>query len=142
MIDHNFYIVHNLFCMSRNLRKNVRFNDFGRADCPSICPVPGVLDDISLTGCKIHYDAPVMVNLESDYEIHIRLSRASVGAFVLMCHPQWQKQKEDGSTEVGFIFLHSPDSTALENYIQQLQSEQIFQGYDDFLPQGDTCQFV
>ncbi len=128
--------------MSRNLRKNERFYDFGRADCSLICPVSGILEDISLTGCKIHYDAPVMINPETDYEIHIRLSRASVGTFVLMCHPQWQKEKADGSTEVGFIFLHSPDSTALESYIKQLQTEQTSQGYDDFLPQGDTCQFV
>ena len=128
--------------MSSNLRKSVRFSDFGRAECIEICPVPGVLEDISLTGCKIHYDAPVAVNLENDYEIHLRLSRSTAGSFVLMCHPQWQKQSEDGSTAVGFTFLHSPDSPSLESYIQQLQNEQNSQNYDDLLPQGDTCQFV
>ena len=128
--------------MDFNFRKDIRFNDFGRAECTEISPVAGALEDISLSGCKVHYDAPVSINMENDYEIHFRLSRAGKDALVLMCHPQWFNQKDDGSSEVGFLFLHSLDSEALQSYILQLQKEEIVEKFDRIMPQGDTCQFV
>ena len=59
-----------------------------------------------------------------------------------MCHPQWFNQKDDGSSEVGFLFLHSLDSEALQSYILQLQKEEMVEKFDGIMPQGDTCQFV
>ncbi len=128
--------------MGKNLRKSLRFNDFGRFECNDICPMAGVLVDISLTGCKVHYDIPISLNMENDYEIHLRLSRFSNAPLVLMCHPQWQKEGDDGSFEVGFLFLHSPDTAALESYIKQLNDELKTEQFDSVLPQEDSCQFV
>lgn len=128
--------------MSKDQRKNVRFNDFGRAECAEICPVAGVLDDISLTGCKIHYDTPISMDMENDYEIHLRLSRLPAGSLLMLCHPQWQRQDEDGSTEVGFVFLHSPDTPALETYIKQREDEKLSENIDSVLPEEESCQFV
>ncbi|WP_147613137.1 PilZ domain-containing protein [Treponema pectinovorum] len=128
--------------MAQNLRKNVRFLDFGRAECEALCPVAGILDDISKSGCKIHYDAPVNLNMENDYEIHIRLSRENTEPFVLYCHPQWQKESADGTTEIGFSFLHSPDSAKLESYIKQLSEENYSSDFDSLFPQETSCQFV
>lgn len=141
-LDLNFFIVHNRTNMDFNFRKDIRFNDFGRAECTEISPVAGALEDISLSGCKVHYDAPVSINMENDYEIHFRLSRAGKDALVLMCHPQWFNQKDDGSSEVGFLFLHSLDSEALQSYILQRQKEEMVEKFDGIMPQGDTCQFV
>ena len=123
-------------------RKNYRFSDFGRAECSELCPVPGVLDDISLSGCKIHYDTPVTLNMENDYEIHIRLSRISGEPLVLLCHPQWTKEDEDGAVLIGFQFLHSPDTPTLEAYIRQLNEEKNASEIDSVLPPGESCQFV
>lgn len=128
--------------MAKDQRKNVRFNDFGRAECAEICPVAGVLDDISLTGCKIHYDTPISIDMENDYEIHLRLSRLPAGSLLMLCHPQWQRQDEDGSTEVGFVFLHSPDTSALETYIKQREDEKLSENIDSVLPEEESCQFV
>ncbi len=104
--------------------------------------MPGVLDDISLTGCKVHYDAPVTLVMDADYEMHIRLSRFSQETLVLMCHPQWTKEKEDNSTEIGFLFLRSPDTVRLEEYVKKLQQESASSDFDLILPQEDSCQFV
>lgn len=128
--------------MGKNLRKSIRYEDFGRAECDEICPMPGILDDISATGCKIHYDAPISLNMENDYEIRIRLSRFSAEPMVLMCHPQWQDEAKDGTSSIGFEFLHSLDTARLEQYIQQLSDEKASSEIDSILPQEDSCQFV
>ena len=52
--------------MQTELRKNTRFEDFGRIECEDLGPVSGILDDISMNGCKVHFDVPVNVNLEND----------------------------------------------------------------------------
>ena len=127
--------------MNANFRKDIRFSDFGRAECLQICPVPGALEDISLSGCRIHYEAPVSINLEDDYEIHFRLSRAGMESLVLMCHPQWLTQNPDGSTDAGFLFLHYMDSGALQAYILQRENEEKMENFEGIIPQGDSCQF-
>ena len=91
--------------MNANFRKDIRFSDFGRAECLQICPVPGALEDISLSGCRIHYEAP-------------------------------------GSTDAGFLFLHSLDSGALQAYILQRENEEKMENFEGIIPQGDSCQFV
>ena len=141
LIDHKSFLQHNQ-TMTLNQRKAVRYNDFGRAECEEICPVAGVLGDISVSGCKIHYDAPVDINLENDYEIHLRLSRFISDPLFLMCHPQWQRELEDGAVEIGFVFLRSPDTLKLESYINQLQAEQKSSDLDSYIVQEDSCQFV
>ncbi|MBO5100427.1 MAG: PilZ domain-containing protein [Treponema sp.] len=127
--------------MSSNLRKNIRFEDFGKVECSEICLVAGVLDDISVSGCKVHFDAPVTINMEDDYELKIRLSRINLDPFILLCHPQWQKE-DNGTTEVGFSILHSLDTSRLESYIEQLHTEKESLNNDLIMVEDDTCLFV
>lgn len=127
--------------MQMNLRKNARFDDFGRISCGDLCPVSGVLDDISMDGCKVHFDAPVTLSLENDYELRVRLSRFPTEELVLMCHPEWSRQN-DTATEIGFSILRSPDTARLESYITQLRQEQQEMASDGLPQEEDQCLFV
>jgi len=127
--------------MQVDLRKDTRFEDFGRIECDELSPVSGILDDISLNGCKIHYDVPVSVNLENDYELHVRLSRDPSEEIILISHPEWVR-KTDSTTLIGFSILRSPDSARLDEYVSQLHAEQK-EISDDVVPQEeDSCLFV
>lgn len=127
--------------MQVDLRKDTRFEDFGRIECDGLSPVSGILDDISLNGCKVHYDVPVSVNLESDYELHVRLSRDPSEEIILISHPEWVR-KTDSTTLIGFSILRSPDSARLDEYVSQLNAEQK-EISDDVVPQEeDSCLFV
>ena len=103
-------------------RQHTRFEDFGKIECFDLSPVSGVLEDISLKGCKVHFDSPVSVNTENDYELKIRLSRVNLEPLLLIGHPQWVKSS-DLSTDIGFQFLRSRDTFRLESYINKLTSE-------------------
>lgn len=127
--------------MHVELRKNTRFEDFGRIECEDLCPVHGVLDDISMEGCKTHFDAPVTLSFDNDYELCVRLSRFPAEALVLMCHPEWSREK-DGTTEIGFSILRSPDTARLESYITQLHQEQQEIASDGLPQEEDQCLFV
>lgn len=128
--------------MCRKNRKSPRFEDFGKVECKEICPVCGSLDDISLTGCRLHFDAPISVNMENDYKIHLRLSRNSAANLLLLAHPQWKKENENGGGEIGFLFLHSPDTSKLESYIKELLQEQNISEKNFGIPEDEKWQFV
>lgn len=86
-----------------------------------LCALPGVLDDISLSGCKIHYSFPVVVDLENEYELKIFPLHSSVNtALNLICTPQWVKEQE-GNTFIGFKIQYSPDANKLNTFISQLE---------------------
>ncbi len=127
--------------MQTELRRNIRFEDFGRIDCEDLGPVNGILEDISMEGCKVHFDVPVSVNLENDYELRVRLSRFPTEELVLMAHPEWAKES-DGATDIGFSILRSPDTARLEKYVRQLYEEQADIDSDGLPQDEDTCLFV
>lgn len=109
--------------MSDDNRKEVRYTDIGRVESADLCVLPGVLDDISITGCRVHFPIPVTVDMENDYELKIKLSRKAVLApLVLICHPQW-KRMNGTETEIGFQVLRSPDSPQLASYIECLKQD-------------------
>lgn len=109
--------------MNSDTRKTERYDDIGRVDAPAISPMPGVLDNISMTGCKVHYPFPVTVNPEDDIELSIMFARAATeGRFTLLCHPQWVKNGDD-FTEIGFKFLPSKDLVHISDYIEDLYME-------------------
>lgn len=109
--------------MSEENRKNVRYSDIGRVDATDICALPGVLDDISLAGCKVHFPIPVSIDMENDYELRIKPShKAALALLVLVCHPQWKKDV-GGESEIGFKVLRSPDTPQLASYIDLLQKD-------------------
>ncbi len=121
-------------------RKSVRFSDIGRIDAPQICALPGVLDDISRDGCRIHYMFPVVVDLENDYELKITPASSPMRPFRLICHPQWVNE-DKGMTEIGFSFLRSPDYSRLIEYVNNLdfnaESQDVNKQIINFV-----CQFV
>ena len=109
--------------MSDDNRKEVRYTDIGRVDAVDICALPGVLADISLAGCKVHFPSPVTVDMENDYELRIKPSHKTVlNSLVLICHPQWKKTCNN-ETDIGFQVLRSPDSPQLASYIQLLKQD-------------------
>ncbi|MFA6856606.1 MAG: hypothetical protein WCR31_05295 [Treponema sp.] len=104
------------------MRKSMRFSDIGRIDAPQICVLPGVLDNISRDGCKIHYMFSVVIDLENDYEIKITPASSPMKPFTLLCHPQWVKE-DKGITDIGFSILRSPDYSRLIEYVNNLDSD-------------------
>lgn len=127
--------------MHVELRKNARFEHFGHVACDGLCPVVGVLDDISISGCRMHFDAPVTLSFETDYEVRVRLSRFPTEALSLICHPVWMRE-DGGTTIIGFFVLRSPDTVRLESFVAQLRQEKQ-EIDDDGLPQAEEqCLFV
>lgn len=101
-------------------RQQIRFKEIGRINAPEICSLPGILDDISSSGCKIHYPFPVVVDLENEYEIKIAPTRTHDEIpLKLMCTPQWVNE-EEGNTHIGFKILYSPDAARLSEFIEYL----------------------
>jgi hypothetical protein len=121
-------------------RKSVRFSDIGRIDAPQICALPGVLDDISRDGCRIHYTFPLVVDLENDYELKITPASSPMRPFRLLCHPQWVNE-DKGMTEIGFSFLRSPDYSRLIEYVNNLDFNAESQDVDKQII-NFVCQFV
>lgn len=107
--------------MKNEHRRSERFDDIGRVEAHQICALPGVLDDISLTGCKVHFPIPVTVDMDSDIDLKIKLStKVSKGHLTLLCHPQWVNKK-GSETEVGFSIMRSPDTRELHSHINLLK---------------------
>jgi len=108
--------------MGEENRQNTRYSEIGRVNCPELCALPGVLDNISLEGCKIHFPVAVVVNLENEYMIKITLSRTPEdNPLQLMCKPMWVSENS-GATEVGFSILYSPDDARLREFINYLET--------------------
>ena len=112
------YTIH----MEQENRLHTRYEEIGRISAPEICALPGILDDISLEGCKIHYSFPVVVDLENEYDVKISPLHGTNGTPLnLICTPQWVKEQE-GNTFIGFKINYSPDAHKLEDFIKHLES--------------------
>ncbi|MBP5284299.1 MAG: PilZ domain-containing protein [Treponema sp.] len=124
--------------MNEEKRTLQRFQDFGRVNCSELCAVSGVLEDISLRGCRVHFDAIIAFDCENDYELNVRLSRDNLEPLELLCHPQWCKCV-NGMTDIGFEILRSKDSSRLENYIKLISESNS----GDIPDTGNSqCQFI
>lgn len=107
--------------MTEENRVSQRYKEIGRVIAPEICALPGVLDDISASGCKVHYSFPIVLDLENEYEIKISpLHHSEQNPLNLICIPQWIKEL-DGNTYIGFEIQYSPDANRLNNFIQKLE---------------------
>lgn len=107
--------------MGEEKRQQPRFNEIGRIFSQEICALPGILDDISVSGCKVHYTFPVVVDLENEYDMEILpSSTADLTPLKLKCLPQWVKE-QDGNTYIGFKVLYSPDANRLNDFISHLE---------------------
>ena len=112
------YTIH----MEHENRLHTRYEEIGRITAPEICALPGILDDISLSGCKVHYSFPVVVDLENEYDVRISpLHGSNSSPLNLICSPQWVNET-GGNTYIGFKIHYSPDAHKLEQFIKYLES--------------------
>lgn len=109
--------------MKTEHRKDERFEDSGRVEAKELCALPGVLDDISISGCKVRFPVPVNVDMDNDYDLKMNLPHKNfLPVLKLTGRPQWKKDM-GSQTQVGFSFLCSPGTPALTKYINQLKSD-------------------
>lgn len=107
--------------MKEENRQNHRYPEIGRIVAPELCALPGILDNISLTGCKIHFPVSVVVDLETEYMIKVTLTRSLEDApLQLMCKPMWVTE-DKGNTQIGLKILYSPDDARLREFVAFLQ---------------------
>jgi len=107
--------------MSEENRRNFRYPEIGRVLAPDLCALPGILDNISFNGCKIHFPVSVVVDLDTEYMIKITLTRSPEDTpLQLMCKPMWVTE-DKGITQIGFQILYSPDDSRLREFISYLQ---------------------
>lgn len=127
--------------MSSETRLFERFDDIGRVESSELCPLSGILDNVSREGCKVHYNFPVVVDLDNDYEIKMTFARnASEGSLQLICHPQWVRE-ENGCTEIGFKILPSKEYPRLIEYIEKLGLEAKSEDFGSEI-NSSNCQFI
>lgn len=107
--------------MSEENRQDIRYSEMGRVVSPELCSLPGVLNDISLTGCKINFPCLIKINMDDEYKINVT-STHSQNSFPLqlLCKPVWVKETNN-CTEVGFQYLFSPDDARLHELIAVLE---------------------
>lgn len=107
--------------MAEENRLSQRYKEIGRVIAPEICALPGILDDISASGCKIHYSFPVVIDLDNEYDIKISpLHQGDQPALHLICTPQWTKEQNE-STFIGLKIQYSPDANRLNSFISHLE---------------------
>ena len=101
--------------------RNHRYPEIGRVIAPELCALPGILDNISYDGCKIHFPVSVVVDLDTEYMIKIALTRSlEESPLQLMCKPMWVTE-DKGVTQIGLQILYSPDDARLREFISYLQ---------------------
>ena len=81
-----------LYAMAIKERKTHRFREAGKVSIPELCIFPGLLIDISSSGCCIRFPAVIEPDMDSDYEASFVLSSKSPQhPVVLIVQPKWKK---------------------------------------------------
>lgn len=126
--------------MRKETRGDERFEEFGRVECEQISALPGVLEDISLSGCKVHFPLPASVDKENEYTLLIQFSRQDFpGKLELIGLPQWSvENEEDCQAEIGFMFIRSPDSPELARFIALVQQKEESNDITSLIIEDDT----
>ncbi|MCI5523105.1 MAG: PilZ domain-containing protein [Treponema sp.] len=107
--------------MKKYNRKEKRFIEIGKVECPQLCAFSAVLEDVSASGCKIRFPVKVNIDNEKDYVFAFKFPRKNIKSEIdLMCHPQWSVAEEN-QTIAGFSFLTSPDTPEFLTFISELQ---------------------
>lgn len=119
----------------KNLRKEKRYDDFGRVECREMCLISGVLLDISRSGLGVSFSIPPVIDMEKEYEVSVRLSRVSDESLVLTVKPV-RIYELDSKTIAGFSILHSKDTAKLDSYLKLLK-EDLKTENDRLVPQTD-----
>lgn len=115
--------------MCTNNRQTPRFNDFARAKLNEMCQLPGFLEDVSRTGCKVRFSHAFEVENDREYTLTILPAlRSGLSEFQLIVRPEWLHKNGD-SVDIGFCILHSPGIRQFLKYVEILEHlhEQVLQ---------------
>lgn len=131
--------------MKSERRNATRYEEIGRVDSQELCALPGVMDDISETGCKVHFPVPVTLDMEREYDLTIRMpGKGEASSITLVSRPEWVREQGEGSA-LGFSFLPSQDFPKLQSLIKMLEElssdedESIMNMIVDLRPNFVTC---
>lgn len=109
--------------MSDENRAATRYNDIGRIVCEEMSPLPGILVNISRTGCKVHFPLVITPDAENEYEVSVMLPKKyNESPLKMMVQVQWIRDAEN-ATDIGLKFLFSPDSARFNKYVAELEQE-------------------
>ncbi len=153
-----FVLLYNRFHMDE-LRKDIRFADFGRVDCPALSPIPGVLSDVSEGGLKATFPVPVEIDMsdmkKDEFELSVRLSSFGSVSLDLLAIPVWVFNNNSGgnsSTQIGFSLLPAKDFGTYSEYIKKMdesaaiddeQAQRLLNDVvNEILPEETSCQIL
>ncbi len=116
-------------------RKDVRYKEMGHVEAPLICALSGVLEDVSLSGVKVHFPCPVILDDSKEYELKLKMSqKPKMPAITIFCKMEWSKVT-DVQTVFGFRIVKCDDKKLLEEYIDFLkESSQDDENIEDMIP--------
>ena len=106
-------------------RVGKRYEDFARIEAPELCVLPGVLVNISKTGCRVRFPIPVENKTNSIFELNIfPCCKKDLKPFCVSAKPIW-KDCEQTNSEFGFSFVNSMEKTKLKNYLEVLKKSSL-----------------
>ena len=106
--------------MSIDNRQTQRFRDFARARINELCQLPGFLEDVSKTGCRVRFCHAFEVDTDREYNLTVLPAlRSGLKEFDLIVRPEWIRNAKD-SLDVGFCILHSPGIRQYLKYVEIL----------------------
>ena len=109
---------------SEENRKNHRYPEIGRVIAPELCALPGILDNISFDGCKIHFPVSVgqflqlsaaSISLFQQYALH---SHASLGQLVQFSLASAFQSQHHVSVQSSIHFSHK--SSGHESHVSPM----------------------
>lgn len=104
-------------------RRAKRFEEMVKVTVPNLSQFSGVLMDVSKTGCRIHFNLFLNIEMGTEYEIIIFPVLAGESSFPLIGEPIWV-QNTQKSTEIGFQFLRTTGIKVFEQYIDKLADKE------------------
>jgi len=106
--------------MSIDNRLVPRFRDFARARINELCCLPGFLEDVSKTGCKVRFSHVRELDTDREYTLTVLPAlRSGIAEFSLTVIPQWISRIED-AVEIGFAVLPCPGIRHFSRYVDIL----------------------
>ncbi len=124
--------------MSVTKRNSCRFQDYARVDVGELSIFPGILENISLEGCRVRFPSHPEADTETEYTMVIHPTRKKgMQPFSLIGRPVWSVEHPD-SVEIGFILLKSPGSRQLAEYIDYLETSDMAE-YEEPAGRQEAC---
>lgn len=128
--------------MEQERRRHPRFCDVGRVDAPEVCMFPGVLQDVSICGCRVEFPMQVDIDMEREYMIRFTpTAEKQLAPFSVRAHPVRLERGESNSV-IAFSLMPSSSSHMIETYVDRLARQQaVHTDYAQLLSQPE-CQFI